>query len=57
MQDGFGISSRLIALGLAYNINGFSRNPITNSMSFNPSKNDVGITEFGKKFYQYGIVG
>lgn len=57
MQDGLGSSSRLIALGLAYNINGFSRNPITNNMSFNPSKNDVGITEFAKKFYQYGIVG
>lgn len=56
MQDSYGTASRLISLGLAYNMSGFVRNPISNNISFNPPKNDVAITDFGRKFYQYGIL-
>lgn len=56
MQDSYGTASRLISLGLAYNLTGYRRNPLTNNISFNPPENDVSITEFGKKFYKYGFI-
>ncbi|MDV4636304.1 hypothetical protein NNF28_10020 [Enterococcus faecium] len=56
MQDSYGTASRLISQGLAYNITGFRRNPISQNISFNPPKNDIAITDFGKKFYEFGFV-
>lgn len=54
-QDSHGSVSRLISLGLAYNISGYSRNPISGNISFSPPRNDVDITEFGKDLYRYGF--
>lgn len=56
MEDSVGSASRLISLGLAYKINPYKRNPITKNISFIPPKNDVAITEFGRRFFQYGLL-
>lgn len=56
MEDKYGPTNRLISLGMAYMINGYSRNPITNNISFMPPKNDVAITDFGRQFYRYGFL-
>lgn len=55
MQDSYGPSNRLIALGMAYNISGYNRE-LDGSISFDVPDNDVAITEFGRKFYKYGFL-
>lgn len=55
MQDSYGTSNRLIALGMAYNNSGYNREA-DGSISFGIPNNDVAITEFGRKFYKYGFL-
>lgn len=56
MQDGHGTANRLISLGFAYTITGFTRHSLNRNMEFNPPTNDIAITEFGRKFVMYGLM-
>lgn len=56
MEDKYGSANRLISQGLAYQLSGFSRSPLSGNISFNPPQNDISLTEFGRMFYKYGFL-